>query len=395
MDLIIDAHLDLAWNALSYNRDQCAPLDAINARETAMTDFPGRGRATTCLPEMRRGGVAVCLATLMARAKKEVQPSGGHRRTDLDYANQQIAYAVAQGQLAYYRLLEQLGEASLLTTRGELDAHWRRWTSAVAAAGGSPDQAAGRLPVGMIVAMEGADPITGPEQVEAWWEDGLRSVMLAHYGRSHYAVGTGASGPLSPQGRALLDALAQVGMILDVTHLCDESFFQAVDAFPGPLMASHSNCRALVPGDRQLTDAQIRILIERDAVIGAVADAWMLVPGWQRGVSRPDNLAPTHTASSSPDAAAATDTRPRKLMLTAMVDHIDHVCQLAGNARHAAIGSDLDGGFGTEQTPADLRTISDLQRVTAELRRRGYSDADVQAIAHGNWLRFFRQWLPG
>ncbi|MFV2065736.1 MAG: dipeptidase, partial [Pirellulales bacterium] len=357
--------------ALSYNRDQRASLGEINRRESAMTDLADRGRATTCLPEMRRAGVATCLATLMARTKPEVQPTGGHRRTDLDYATQEIAYAVAQGQLAYYRLLEQQGEAVLLRTSRQLDSHWKQWDQAMAGDGEPAEQRRCGLPIGMILAMEGADPIVGPEQVEAWWEDGLRSVMLAHYGTSHYAVGTGASGPLSTQGRELLGEFERVGMILDITHLSEPSFFQAVDCFDGPLMASHSNCRALVPGDRQLSDQQLRLLIERDAVIGAVADAWMLVPGWQRGVSKPNDL-----------------------NVSALVDHVDHVCQLAGNARHAAIGSDLDGGYGTEQTPSDLRTIADLRRLTAELRRRGYSDEDVEAIAHGNWLRFFRQWLP-
>jgi len=371
MDLIIDAHLDLAWNALSYNRDQRASLAEINRREAAMTDALGRGRATTCLPELRRAGVAVCLATVMARAKRDVQPAGGHRRTDLDYATQEMAYAVAQGQLAYYRLLEQQGEAVLLRTTGQLDTHWRQWEQAAEVDGAGNGAETGGLPIGMILAMEGADPIVDPAQVDVWWEAGLRSVMLAHYGTSHYAVGTGESGPLSAQGMELLDAFQRVGMILDVTHLSEPSFFQAVDRFEGPLMASHSNCRTLVPGDRQLSDQQLQLLIERDAVIGAVADAWMLVPGWRRGVSTPDAL-----------------------HISALADHIDHVCQLAGNTRHAAIGSDLDGGFGTEQTPSDLRTIADLRHVAAELRRRGYSEEDVRCITHGNWLRFFRQWLP-
>jgi membrane dipeptidase len=157
-------------------------------------------------------------------------------------------------------------------------------------------------------------------------------------------------------------------MLLDVTHLADQSFFEALDAFGGAVLASHHNCRALVPGDRQLTDEQIKRLVERDAVIGAAMDDWMLHPGWVRGESDPSLVG-----------------------LNDVVDHIERVCQLAGNSRHAAIGTDLDGGYGTEQTPHDLNTIVDLQKLPALLTQRGYDEQDVANIMHGNWLRLFRQ----
>lgn len=361
MRLIFDSHLDLAWNALAYNRDQTETVDEINAREQGMDPAGGRGHATTSLPEMRSGRVAVCLGTLLARAKRHVQPAAGHRRIDLDYGTQSIAYAIAQGQLAYYRLLEAQGEMQMIGTRRELDAHWQRWEADPTA----------RLPIGNILAMEGADPIVDPAQVDEWFAAGLRSVMLSHYGPSHYSVGTGDNGPLTPRGIAMLKEFERVGMILDVTHLSDQSFFQALDHFAGPVMASHNNCRALVPGDRQFSDEQLRLIIERGAVIGVVCDAWMLTPGWKIGV-----------------------TRPERLTTAALADQIDHICQLAGNAEHAAIGSDLDGGFGTEQTPGDLRTIADLQKLAPLLAERGYSDSDINGIFHGNWLRFFGRWLP-
>src|SRR5438045_861488 len=142
-------------------------------------------------------------------------------------------------------------------------------------------------------------------------------------------------------------------MIVDVTHLCDPSLSQALDVFGGRVLASHHNCRALVPGDRQLADEQIRQLVRRGAVIGAALDAWMLYPGWVRR-----------------------QTRPEVVGLAAVADHVDHVCQLAGSARHAGIGSDLDGGFGTEQTPRDLDTIADLQKLADILLARGYGDGD-------------------
>ena len=226
-------------------------------------------------------------------------------------------------------------------------------------------------PLGYILSMEGADPIVSPGQVQEWWDQGLRAVGPAHYGRSNYGYGTGVVGPLSPAGRELLKEFDRVGMILDVTHLCDQSMEQALDLFGGRVLASHHNCRALVPGDRQLTDDQIKTLIQRNAVIGAALDAWMLYPGWIR-----------------------MQTKPEVVGLTAVVDHIDHICQLAGSVKHSAIGSDLDGGFGTEQAPRDLNKITDLQKLAAILSSRNYSDADIDLIFHGNWLRSSREALP-
>ena len=358
--LIFDAHLDLSWNALSFNRDQTETLEQINAREVGMTGDMGRAHATTSLPEMRRGRVAICQATLLARAKRHVQPTDGFRRTNLDYGTQSIAYGIAQGQLAYYRLLEQQGEMRMIRTAQELDEHCRVWET----------DATDRTPIGYILAMEGGDPIVDPSQVEAWYRDGLRSVMMSHYGKSHYSVGTGDDGPLTPRGIELLKEFERVGMILDATHLADQSFFEALDRFSGPVIASHNNCRALVPADRQFSDEQIKLLIQRDAVIGVACDAWMLRPGWKIG----------HTL-------------PEGLTMSALVDHIDHICQLAGNVRHVGIGSDLDGGYGTEQTPSDLKTIADLQKLSPLLAERGYSEADIAGIFSGNFLRFFRRWL--
>lgn len=351
---IIDSHLDLSWNALSYNRDQTESIERIRAREKEMADCQGRALATVSLPEMRRGGVALCFATVLARANEK---AAAWKRVDLDFRNQEIARATAMGQLSYYETLREQGHLVNVRSAAEANRFWDGWQPGAT--------------VGYVLSMEGADPILGPDDVERWWNLGLRIAGLAHYGPGAYAVGTMASGPLTPRAPALLREMERCGMILDTTHLSDPSFFEALDRFGGPVLASHNNCRSLVPDERQFTDEQLRLLIERGAVIGVVMDCWMLAPGW----------VPCRT--------------PRDhVRLGAVADHIDHICQLAGNCRHAAIGSDLDGGYGTEQCPADLDTIADLARLGPILSARGYRDADLDAIFHGNWLEFLRRHLP-
>ena len=356
---IIDAHLDLAWSALSFNRDLTLDLQDVRRHERGMTDERARGNNTVTFPELRRGGIRIAVATLLARGGPAQTRPLGYKRSDLDYINQTHANAIAKGQLAYYRELESQGIVRFISTREDLDAHWRLANDDAGA------------PLGIILSMEGADPIVSPAQVQEWWDCGLRAVGPAHYGQSHYAYGTGVSGPLSAKGRELLKEFDRVGMILDATHLCDQSMAEALDLFGGRVLASHHNCRSIIPGDRQLTDGQIRGLVKRDAVIGAALDAWMLHPNWIRG-----------------------ETKPAVVGLSAVVDHIDRVCQLAGSVKHSAIGSDLDGGYGFEQTPHDLNTIADLQKLAGLLSSRGYADADIDLIFHGNWLRFFRQALP-
>jgi membrane dipeptidase len=160
-------------------------------------------------------------------------------------------------------------------------------------------------------------------------------------------------------------------MVLDLTHLADQAFWEAMDLYRGAVLASHNNCRTLVPGCRQFSDEQIRAILQRDGVIGVALDIWMLYPEFKEGIT-------LNTVASLEDVA----------------NHIDHICQLAGNARHAAIGSDLDGEFGTEQTPHDVNTISDLQKLPPILSRRGYSHTDIEGIMHGNWLHLFQRALP-
>jgi membrane dipeptidase len=353
--IIIDSHLDLAWNALNWNRDLTQTIREIRASEAGMSD-PHRGRNTVSFPELRRAEVAVCLATVLARSSQLNDPL-------LDFRTREAASAMGVGHVEFYRIMESAGHLRMLRDAPALESHLAEW-----------QRTGGRgTPLGFIMSMEGADPILEPSQVELWWQRGLRVVEPVHFGVSYYAHGTGAPGGLTPKGRELLRAMEAVGMILDVTHLADKSFWQALDVYHGPVLASHHNCRALVPGDRQLADEQIRALVERGGVVGAAFDSWMLYPGYVFGQT--DNSL---------------------VSIERVIDHIDHVCQLAGSARHAAIGSDLDGGFGAEQSPRELNTIADLQQIPVLLRKRGYKETDVEGIMHGNWLRFFQQaWAKG
>lgn len=356
---IIDLHLDLAWCALQWDRDLTLPLDAMRAREAHMTDHRGRGRATISLPELRRGGVAVCLATVLSRAKPESRLAAGFTRRALDHENQLHASAVGVAQAEYYRLLAEAGEVTPIRTASELAAHMTAWRA-------NPNG-----PVGLILAMEGADPIVSPSQAGEWFARGLRCVGLAHYGPHPYATGTGFNGPITPAGRQLLAEFERLGMIVDLTHCAEPGFFETLDGFGGRVLASHNMCRALVPGDRQFSDDQLRALIGRDAIIGMAFDAWMLLPGYKAG-----------------------ETPRESTSFANVADHVDHICQLAGNTRHVSIGSDLDGGYGNEQTPREMDTIADLQRLADVLRTRGYSDADCDAIFSGNALRFLAEALP-
>ena len=351
--LILDAHLDLSMNALEWNRDLTRPLDEIRRRELGQTDKVDRGKGVVSLPEMRRGGIGLCVATLIGRYVHTKNPLPG-------WHSPEQAWAQTQGQLAWYRAMEERGEMVAIKDRAGLEQHLSLW------AHNTPANA----PIGYIMSLEGADSFVTLKHLERAQAQGLRAVGPAHYGPGTYAQGTDATGGIGVRGRELLAEMERLGMILDATHLCDDSFWEALEHFHGRVWASHSNCRALVPHNRQFADDQIKELIRRGAVIGAALDAWMMIPGWVRKQTTPEGAG---------------------LRLERIVDHIDHICQLAGNANHSGIGTDLDGGYGREQTPADLESIADLTRIPAMLAARGYTAGDIEGIMHGNFLRFLRE----
>jgi len=354
---IIDAHLDLSMNALEWNRDLREPLKEINRREIGMTDKPDRGNATISFEELRKGNVGLVVATQIGRYVGPDNPLPG-------WHSPEQAWAQTQGQLAWYKAMEEEGQMAMIRDKKALEAHLALWKDG---------ESADKKPIGYVLSIEGADSFITVNHVERAYTYGLRAVGPAHYGPGRYANGTDSTGHLNVMGKELLRIMDRLGMILDVTHLCDEAFWDALDLYKGPIWASHNNCRAFVDHNRQFSDEMIKALIERGAVIGIALDAWMMVPNWVRGESTP---------------------RGMNCGMEIMANNIDHVCQLAGNANHVAIGSDLDGAFGTEQCPYDLVTIADLQKIFPILQSRGFTDDAINRIASGNWIEFLRKHLP-
>ena len=350
----IDAHLDLSMNAIDWNRDLREPVMAIREREKEMTDKHDRGKGTVSLPALRRGNIGLVVATQIARYVAIDNPLPG-------WNSPQQAWAQTQAQLAWYKAMEEEGEMIQIKDRRSLELHLAIWND------GTPNE---HKPVGYILSLEGADSLVTIQHLERAYQYGLRAIGPAHYGPGRYANGTDASGKMNADGLALLKEIERLHLILDATHLCDDVFWQAMDHYNGPVWASHNNCRSIVNHNRQFSDEQLKVLIERDAVIGAAMDAWMIVPGWIGRKSDPLEM---------------------KCNLERLVDHIDHICQLAGNSLHIGIGSDLDGGYGREQSPYDIDTIADLQNFPALLKNRGYTEPDILNIMHGNWLRFLRR----
>ena len=348
MKFIFDCHLDLSMNATEWNRDLTLPIGKIRELEKDLFDKPDRGNATVCLPELIKGNIGLCVATLISRYVKPNNPLPG-------WNSPEQAWAHAQGQLAWYRTMEDKGEMVQISDVKSLVKHLEKWNNNSI------------KKIGYILSLEGADSIINIDYLYNLYDEGLRAIGPAHYGPGTYAFGTGSSGGIGKKGKELLKEIEKLNLILDVTHLCDQSFWETLDNYNGNLWASHSNTRTIVPDERQFSDDQIKELIKRGAVIGMAFDAWMMIPKWERGISNPVQ---------------------KKLLIENIVDHIDHICQLTGSSNHIGLGSDLDGGFGKEQCPLDLDTIADLQKLDRILNKRGYSDDDINKIFNKNFIDF-------
>ncbi|GEM_PF-5320 len=363
-----DVHLDLSMNALEWNRDLRWPIEKIRRWEYTMKDKVDRGNNTVSLPEMRKGNIGLCVATQIGRYSPYFHKLPG-------WNSPEQAWAQTQGQLAWYRAMEEAGEMVQIRNLAQLNKHLDLWMKPTPKPKELPyiqdsRSKTSHLPVGYILSLEGADSMVTLKNLERSYADGLRALGPAHYGPGRYAHGTDAEGPLPSAGKELIKEMQRLGIILDVTHLNDECFWDALEIYEGPLWASHQNCRSLAPWNRQFADDQIKAVIERGGVLGMAFDAIMMVPGWVHLKSKPADF---------------------QLKIERICDHIDHICQLAGNAKHVGIGTDLDGGFGNEQTPMDLDTIADLQIIPGLLKKRGYSQDDINGIMSGNFINLLRR----
>lgn len=348
---IVDAHLDLAYNALNKNRDPRRKLVDIRAGEAPLYK---RGIPTVSLPAMRRGGVGLVFATIFSSPADNPFPDDSEE--DEAYSTPDEAHRLGMKQIDYYhRLVDEDETLRLVTNTATLDEVL-------------DGQAAEQPLVGLTLLMEGADHIRAPEETESWVERGVRLIGPA-WDDTRYCNGAwrGNKEGLTKPGYALLDVMADLGLILDLTHMSETATLQALDHYQGPVVATHSNARAFVPGERQLNDTQIRRIGERDGVIGAVLFNAFLRAGWRKGQDK------------------------GLVTLDDLVAHIDHICQTIGDARHVGIGSDLDGGFGAADIPSPLDSIADLPLIAGALREKGYDEDDVAGIMGLNWVGLLRR----
>jgi len=363
MPLLIDSHQDLAWNMLTFKRDYTRSF-AETRRLEAGTLIPERnGDCLLGWPEYQRGNVAVIFSTLFAAParKRELWDT-------VWYPDYDTAHRLYRDQILLYRKLvdSHPDKFRLIASKPELDSVIECWTT--------PVQNGKDQPVGLIYLMEGADGIRSPHELADWYEMGLRLIGLAWAG-TRYCGGTGDPGSLTDEGKKLLNAMADYNFILDLSHMDEAAALEALDRYPGPIMSTHSNCAALMKGsdsNRHISDRVLRGLIERGGVNGLLPLNSFLKIGWSR----------------------KSGSRREEVPLDTFIAHIDHVCQLAGNADHAALGSDFDGGFGVQSVPPELDSIADMQIVASRLVSRGYSESDAEKILGGNWLRFLREHLP-
>jgi membrane dipeptidase len=349
MTLIVDAHEDIAWNVVTLGRDVRRSALETRQLELGTDNVKRNGLCMVGLPDWLKGRVALVFGTIYAAPARPGRTSGPQT-----YSNAAQAHRLGQGQLdTYRRLADEEDRVALVGCQDDLRRVLASWQ------GDSPT-------VGIVLLMEGADPIREPAEAEWWFERGVRLIGLSWKAGTRYAGGDAAPGPLTDPGRELLEVMAELGMILDVSHLAEESFYEALGRFEGRVVATHANPRALVPGARQLSDEMIRRLADRDGVIGIVPANYFLRSDWRT------------TPATLDDVAVA----------------IDHVCQVVGDAGHVGLGSDFDGGFGADDTPPALDTVADLWRIGPTLAEVGYDEEQVEAILGGNWLRVLEDALP-
>jgi membrane dipeptidase len=365
LSIIIDAHEDIAWNVLCFGRNYLNSANSIRRTEANGPVEAVNGVAMLGLPDWLKGGIAVIGATLFTPPERK-------RTSTLEsyYSDEEEAHSLAERQAEIYeRMAQENEQIKLIQTRTDLEAVLRTWEDFDPTLPEDPKK--DERQIGLVYLIEGGDSIREPAEVEWWYERGVRLIGPA-WVSTRYCGGTDEPGPLTAEGIELLRHMRRFQVVLDLSHMDDLSFFQALDRYDGPVIASHSNPRRLTNNlNRHLSDEMIKTLVQHDGVIGTLIFNKFLLRDWKHGEPK--------------DA----------VMVQAVVRAIDTVCQLAGDARHAAIGTDFDGGFGMHSVPAGFDTVSDLQIIAPALKQHGYSTADIDLIMHGNWLRVLRQSLPG
>jgi membrane dipeptidase len=378
--LIVDSHEDLAWNMITFGRDYIRAASETRRLEAGGETPLQNGDTLLGWRDYQQGQVALIFATLFA--------APAHRK---EYAQETQVYATAEeahrlyrAQLDRYRRL--VGEhpdhfrlVETLDDLGDILAAWqikpatteRNQPDSRQGEDAASDEPAGN-PVGLVILMEGAEGVRSPAELEEWYKDGLRLIGPAWAG-TRFCGGTREPGPLTVEGFALLEGMAQLGFILDLSHMDEKAALQALDSYPGTIVASHANALALLKGsdsNRHLSDRVLQSLLDRDGMTGIVAYNGFLQAGWKRGDRRD------------------------LVNLQQVVAQIDYVCQMAGDARHVGLGSDFDGGFGWQSVPAEINTIADLQNLAPLLEERGYTQKDIAAIFGENWIARLRSALP-
>ena len=362
MPLIVDSHQDLAWNILSFGRDYLRSVHETRSIEKGGLTVERNGDTLLGWPEYQQGQVAVIFSTLFSTPARWAYDWETYFYKDSKEADRQYR----QQFDLYHRLTDDHPDKfRFIRSASNLDDVLASQQTA------NPDGQG--YPVGLLPLMEGADCISDFGQLEEWWEMGLRFIGPAWAG-TRFCGGTKEPGPLTTDGRKLLSTMAELGFTLDLSHMDEPAVLEALDSYPGRIVATHANCLALMPGhefNRLLSDRVIYGILERDGIIGVVPFNTFLKDGWLIEKSNREEVS-----------------------LERLVDHIDHICQLAGNAWHVGIGSDFDGGFGLQSTPKEIDTIVDLQKLVPLLLARGYSEGDAAAVLGVNWINQLHRSLP-
>ena len=364
MPLIVDAHADIAYNMLKYGRDYTRSAAETRRLEAGSHTVQDNGDTLLGWADYQRGQVALIFATLFAAPIR----FRTYETEKQIYKNFDEAHKLYSDQLdAYHRMTDSTPDKfRIIGSKRDLELHLDHWNQSTPEAIGHP--------VGMVILMEGAEAIRELSELEMWHNRGVRLIGPAWVG-TRYCGGWKEPGPLTDDGRKLLAAMTDFNFTLDLSHMDERAAVEALDMYEGPIVATHANCAALMPNantNRHLPDRIIEGIIERDGVVGIVPFNTYLKVGWLKDKG----------------------SRREEVSLDAVVNHIDHVCQIAGDALHAGIGSDFDGGFGLQSVPHDLDTVADLQNLVSLLQARGYNEKDVENILSGNWLARLKRDLP-